>query len=114
VKYVVIGGCAIFLHGYERTTRDIDLLVESSVENIEKLKRALKDLLPEAVSELLPEDVEMNTVVRMSGRDLVVDVLKKVGDADFEYLWNNHDIENINRVDVPFANLDAMLRLKKA
>jgi len=27
-KYVVVGGCALILHGYYRTTHDIDLLVD--------------------------------------------------------------------------------------
>ena len=41
VKYVVVGGCAVILHGYYRTTHDIDLLVDSSPENIRKLKKSL-------------------------------------------------------------------------
>ncbi len=41
VKYVIIGGCAIVLHGYFRTTNDIDLLVDSSPKNINRLKKAL-------------------------------------------------------------------------
>ena len=45
VKYIVVGGCAMILHGYYRTTHDIDLLVESSPENIRRLKKALYDLL---------------------------------------------------------------------
>lgn len=35
VRYVVIGGCAVILHGYFRTTNDIDLLLEPSAENTE-------------------------------------------------------------------------------
>jgi putative cell wall-binding protein len=41
VKYVVIGGFAIILSGYIRTTGDIDLLVDSSSENVERIKKAL-------------------------------------------------------------------------
>jgi len=40
VKYVVVGGCAVILHGYYRTTYDIDLLLNSSPENISRLKKA--------------------------------------------------------------------------
>ncbi len=41
VKYVVIGGLAVIHFGYIRATGDIDLLVEDSPENIERLRRAL-------------------------------------------------------------------------
>ena len=38
IKYVLIGGCAVILHGLERTTMDIDVIIENSSENINKLK----------------------------------------------------------------------------
>lgn len=113
VKYIVIGGCAIFLHGYERTTRDIDLLVEASAENIELLKGALKDVLPEAVAELKADDVKSNIVVRMVGEDLIVDLMHHVGDVNYDKIRGNLVNEEIDGVLVPIADVDAMLELKK-
>ncbi|MBU0744700.1 MAG: nucleotidyl transferase AbiEii/AbiGii toxin family protein [Gammaproteobacteria bacterium] len=113
VQYIVIGGCAIFLHGYERTTRDIDILIDASPQNIEKLKKALQDILPEACAELKAEDVQANTVVRMVGEDLVVDLIHQVGKIDYEGIWEQRIIETINGVAVPIANVDAMLELKR-
>lgn len=40
-RYVLIGGFAVILHGGERTTKDIDLLVDPSPENVLRLKTAL-------------------------------------------------------------------------
>jgi len=40
-RYVLIGGFAVILRGGERTTKDIDLLVDPSPENVDRLKRAL-------------------------------------------------------------------------
>lgn len=41
VKYLLIGGFAVILHGFVRATKDIDLLVDASAENIQRLKRAM-------------------------------------------------------------------------
>jgi hypothetical protein len=41
VDYVLIGGVAVILHGMERLTRDIDIIVKMSPENIENLRKAL-------------------------------------------------------------------------
>ena len=30
IKYIVVGGCAVILHGYYRTTHDIDLIVDTA------------------------------------------------------------------------------------
>jgi predicted nucleotidyltransferase len=37
VKYVVVGGFAVIMHGLARMTEDIDFFIEDSSENIEKI-----------------------------------------------------------------------------
>jgi predicted nucleotidyltransferase len=44
VRFLIIGGCAVTVHGYERGVGDLDLLVEPSVENAIYLLAALKEL----------------------------------------------------------------------
>ena len=43
VKYILIGGYSVILHGYSRTTGDMDLWVERSEENYLTLKSAFHD-----------------------------------------------------------------------
>jgi hypothetical protein len=40
-RYFLIGGFAVIAHGLERPTKDIDLLVDDSPENISRVKEAL-------------------------------------------------------------------------
>jgi Nucleotidyl transferase of unknown function (DUF2204) len=40
VNYILVGGYAVVLHGYPRTTGDMDLWVERSLENYRKLEKA--------------------------------------------------------------------------
>jgi hypothetical protein len=40
VKYILVGGYSVILHGYTRTTGDMDLWVERTAENYEKIKKA--------------------------------------------------------------------------
>ena len=45
VRYILVGGFSVILHGYARTTGDMDIWVERSTENYLKLKKAfLPDL----------------------------------------------------------------------
>ncbi|MBC8526026.1 MAG: nucleotidyl transferase AbiEii/AbiGii toxin family protein [Candidatus Cloacimonetes bacterium] len=41
VKYVLIGGFAMIYHGLPRATEDIDLLVDSSHENVKRIQKKL-------------------------------------------------------------------------
>lgn len=42
VRYILVGGYSVILHGYPRTTGDMDLWVERSSENYSKLKKAFE------------------------------------------------------------------------
>lgn len=40
VKYILVGGFSVILHGYSRTTGDMDIWVNRSKDNYKKLKNA--------------------------------------------------------------------------
>lgn len=42
VRYILVGGYSVILHGYSRTTGDMDLWVEKTHENYLKLKNAFE------------------------------------------------------------------------
>lgn len=112
VQYVLVGGWAVFIHGYERTTRDIDLIVNSDTQNIKKLKSALSGLLPDACSELELDDLRNNIVVRMAGEDIVVDLMAKIGSIDYTAAIDGAVTEEIDGVKIPVPDVDTMLELK--
>jgi hypothetical protein len=43
VRYVVLGGVASVLYGVPRTTFDLDILIEATTENAQRLLNALRD-----------------------------------------------------------------------
>lgn len=43
VKYILIGGFSVILHGYSRTTGDMDIWVERTSENYQKIKNAFTE-----------------------------------------------------------------------
>jgi hypothetical protein len=44
VRYLVVGGVAVVLHGFLRTTRDLDLVIQLEADNLRRALRALQDL----------------------------------------------------------------------
>ena len=55
VRYVLIGGFAVILHGFVRAPKDIDLMVDASAENVKRLKRAMATL-PDNAIDLIADD----------------------------------------------------------
>ena len=64
-RYILIGGFAVIAHGGARTTKDIDLLVDASPENVARVKLALRILEDHAADEVADTDVARYTVVRV-------------------------------------------------
>lgn len=61
VKYALVGGLAVNFHGYQRFTKDVDLIVSLSTENLETLITTLETLsfqpiYPISLSELKDEE----------------------------------------------------------
>ena len=66
VKYVVIGGIAAVLYGVPRATFDLDLLIEATVENAERLLKAMTEAglgtaLLTTVDEVLSKEITIFT-----------------------------------------------------
>ena len=59
VEYVLIGAMAMGLHGVERATEDVDLLVRAEMENIARIRTALRAAFPEDpfVQEIRDDDL---------------------------------------------------------
>jgi predicted nucleotidyltransferase len=116
VKYVVVGGCAVILHGYYRTTHDIDLLVDSSVENIRRLKRALQEIFKsEEISEIRDVDIDQYAVVRFApeSEEIVIDMIGKIGKIDFKMAMQDIEEIELEGIKIPVCGLSTLIETKK-
>jgi len=116
VRYVLFGGCAVILHGYYRTTHDIDLLVDAGEENIGRLKKALSEVFKTREAfEINDRDVLQYTVVRFApeSEDLAVDLLRAVGEIDFQKAFRDIERIEFGGVQIPVAGLSTLIETKK-
>ena len=65
-QYVVIGGMAIIQAGLTRATEDIDLLVSTAPENLQRVRRALLELPDQAIRDMTDDDLDKYVVVRVA------------------------------------------------
>lgn len=73
-EYLLIGGYALYAHGYQRATTDIDILVPPTRDSAERVIRALL-LLPDRVAaDIDPAWFEEGNTIRVAD-EFVVDVM---------------------------------------
>ena len=111
-KYIVVGGFAVIQHGHLRTTGDIDVLIEDSLENQIKTKRSLEILPDKAVLELGDDDIRDYVVVRVCD-EVVVDLMTRACGVSYKDGESEIEIHTINGVPIPFASAKLLLRTKQ-
>lgn len=100
------------LHGFNRGTEDIDLLVDKVGANIALLKKALSILPDNAVREVLDNDVEEYGVVRVAD-EVVVDLMGSACGIDFKSAESQIEWHELEGVKIPFASAELMLKTKQ-
>jgi len=110
-RYILIGGFAVIAHGGARTTKDIDLLVDASPDNIARVKQALRILEDRAADEVADTDVARYAVVRVAD-EIVVDLMARA--CGIEYAEAARDVTNLTvaGVTIPVASLATLIRTK--
>jgi hypothetical protein len=109
--YLLIGGFAVIAHGAGRFTKDIDLLVEDSPENVARVKRGLAVLADNAVAAVDDGDVRRYVVVRVAD-EVLVDLMGRA--CGVGYAEAVRDAETIERdgVAIPIPSPGTLIRLK--
>jgi hypothetical protein len=112
VKYVVIGGFALALHGVVRATKDIDVLIEATLDNVQRALKALAGL-PGAISrELDPAEVVAKPIT-IIGDDPRVDLLTLAWSVRYADAAPKAQRVEIEGVEIPFADIDTLIRTKQ-
>jgi hypothetical protein len=80
-RYVLIGGFAVIARRLARPTKDIDLLIDASPDNVERIKRAVAVLPDNAVREVRSDEIERYDVIRVAD-EVIVGLMSKACDCD--------------------------------
>jgi hypothetical protein len=74
VKFIIVGGVAVALNGFVRTTEDVDILVEASAENVTRFLNELGNFGQGHARELSPADFSDSEGAIRIIEDLPLDV----------------------------------------
>ncbi|MGD1904585.1 MAG: DUF6036 family nucleotidyltransferase [Leptolyngbyaceae cyanobacterium] len=114
VRYLVIGGYAVALHGYPRYTKDIDIWIEMSPDNASRLLKALKQF-GFASLDLQAEDFMVpDQVIQLGYPPNRIDLLTTPDGVDFETCYGARLEVEMAGVPVAFIDLGNLRANKQA
>ena len=116
VDYLLVGGYAVILHGYRRSTGDMDVWVKNDKQNYQKLSKAFYDFglpLLDMTEENFLNSQEMD--VFSYGRPPVsIEILTAVKGCDFDDAFKLSDVHIEEELPIRFINLNNLRDAKKA
>jgi hypothetical protein len=87
VRYLIVGAHAVAFHGHPRFTKDLDVWVEPSSENAQRVWHALKRF-GAPLADMTPEDFANPRIVyQMGAPPHRVDVMSGIDGVEFDEAW---------------------------
>ena len=110
--YLLIGGYALFAHGYHRATTDIDVLVPATEEAGRKVREALMVLPDQAARDLDPAWFNEGENIRVADA-FVVDIMLNACGETYESLRQYAETVDMDGLPIRTVNLEGLLRTKQ-
>jgi hypothetical protein len=127
LRYLVVGGIAVNLHGVPRSTADLDIMVDLKDKNLKKLIRAMKKLgfIPRAP--VNPEDLVNEKTRKKWWRKKKMEVFtfwnpkKSLEEVDvfiknpieFESSYNRRKEIKAKNISRPLASIEDIIKIKE-
>lgn len=113
VKFLIIGGHASIHYGVRRTTSDLDILIEPTMENGERLLSAFESLRLE-VPDIRPEEFSSNLILSFGFEPDAVDILNYTPGIEFETVYKNSILVDFSGINIPMIDIRDLIRNKEA
>ena len=114
VRYLVIGGYAVSIHGYPRGTDDLDIIVEGTEENAEKIVAMLKDFGMGSLG-LKKEDFLIPGFFTQLGYPPArIDIMNEMDSVPFAEAWLNKKTLSYQGQEMHFIGYNELLKMKAA
>lgn len=114
VKAVVVGGHALAFHGRPRYTKDLDVFVEPSPANAERLLLALADFGFGQVGLTLEDFATPGKIVQLGVAPNRVDLMTVIDGVTFAEAWAGRIAGHFGSQPVSYLGRDEFLRNKHA
>ena len=113
VRYLVIGGIASVIYGVPRATFDLDILIEATIENAERLLAALAEAGFGTAAITNADDIVAHEITVFNDR-VRIDVQTKTPGISFQDAWSRRNSISYQGQDLFILSKEDLINAKRA
>lgn len=113
VKYLIIGAYAVAFYARPRYTKDIEILVESDIENGERIIKALKEFGFKSLKLSAKDFVKKGRIIQLGYEPIRADIITSIPRANFKEMWKNKKRNKYRDEKVFFIGQKDLIKIKK-
>jgi hypothetical protein len=114
VKYLVVGGYAVALHGHPRYTKDLDVWIELSPDNAARILKALKKFGFGSLDLKADDFLESDQIIQLGYPPNRIDILTTLKDLQFEDCYKLRVQVEIQGLYITFIDIENLKKNKRA
>ncbi|MCK4909642.1 MAG: nucleotidyltransferase [Planctomycetes bacterium] len=114
VKFLVVGAYAMGAYGYPRATGDIDVWVETSPENSEKIYRSLSEFNAPLSEATIKTFCEKGIIFQIGVPPRRIDIITGIDGVDFKQAYQARQNIEIEGIEIPFLSKEDLIKNKES
>ncbi len=114
VRYLVVGGYAVALHGYPRYTKDFDVWIEMSPDNADRMVAALEQFGFASLGLRAEDFLVPDQIIQLGYPPNRIDILTTLPGVEFAECYPHRVVVDVDGVPVNFIDLENLKRTKRA
>ena len=114
VKYLVVGGYAVALHGHPRYTKDLDVWIELSPDNAAGILKALEKFGFGALDLNVDDFLKSDQIIQLGYPPNRIDILTTLKDLQFEDCYKLRVQVEIQGLHINFIDIENLKKNKRA
>jgi len=114
VRYLLVGGYSLAVHGVPRYTGDMDLWLERTEDNSRKVLQALEEFGLGSLGLGIEDFLQTDQVIQLGYPPLRIDLLTGIDGLEFPAAWEKRISVSMEGLEIPVISLEDLIRNKEA
>jgi predicted nucleotidyltransferase len=114
VRYLIVGGYAVALHGYPRYTKDIDVWLWLDVQNATQMMKALEQFGFGTIGLTAEDFLEPDQIIQLGYPPNRIDILTTLPGVEFDECYPERVEVELEGVKITFIDLENLKKNKQA